>query len=195
MVMVRLETYKTLKLINIKMDGVLSLDNVESKYVRFLKFKHICSTSHAYVTVCDVISAMNKTDGGIILVIFTYVVITLIARFYYGILLFWKSPIQLTIMQNVWCALCIFRIMVFIETCHVISSEVTKINVNVDTLIQKVTNIGKRIPCELELMSNQLMLNKPNYSPMEVFTPERSTILTISSAILTYVLFMLQLKQ
>ncbi|CAH0713942.1 unnamed protein product, partial [Brenthis ino] len=149
----------------------------------------------AYITVSDVISKMNDADGGIAVIMFANFFLSIVITGYYEDLLFSVLPVNFTLIQLTWCMLYALKILVFIETLHIINSQVAKINVITSKLITKVANFGKRVPTELDVMFKQLILNEPAFVPKGLLTINRPLIIKIFNAVTTYLLFMIQFKR
>nr|WCC57769.1 gustatory receptor 4 [Papilio glaucus] len=149
-----------------------------------------------YVTICNVVSDINKENGILLIVMYVSFVSYLVISNYYLIAAM-CSPIGFMrnfniALQFIWCIYHSMKIFLLIEPCHRTHEQMDETRVLASQLTYRMTRPGQPLPAELETFQKQLILYNPTYSPLSICTLNRSQIAAIVAGVTTYLLIIVQ---
>ncbi|XP_046972277.1 uncharacterized protein LOC124539018 [Vanessa cardui] len=197
---IQLEILQVLKKITKKLHKLNDGLNSDSITVNIIRSKSevVRALTSSYVTICELVSAVNLNSGGTMFLIFCNTVFCFTISFCALIdafVLATNGKAIIIIIHLIWITLYTSTTLLFVEPCHRITEEVIEIRIKLTRLIYGMTPVGRRIRLELDLMYQQLMLNEPVMSPLQMFTVQRSLLSKTIAFMTTYLVSILQYIQ
>ncbi|CAH2094071.1 unnamed protein product [Euphydryas editha] len=176
-------------------DETQDLENISLATLRSTS-KNVQDISKSYVSICDFVKRLNEDRGVLLYALYSSIALSIIftmcnlteAFFLPGGI---QQTIQICI-QLVWTCLHLFSAAFFIEPCHKVEGEISKMQSLWSQLMYNVTSVGKSIPLQLDLMFKQFFINKLSFSPLQMLTFQRSLLATMIGFITTYVVILVQ---
>nr|XP_026500221.1 gustatory receptor for sugar taste 43a-like [Vanessa tameamea] len=197
---IQLEIQQVLKKINKKLNQLNDGLNSDSITVNTIRSKSevVRVLTNSYVTICELVSAVDINSGGTMFFLFCTNVICLTISFCTlidVIVLATNDKALKMLLQLIWITLYTSTTLLFVEPCHRITEEVIEIRIRLTRLIYGMTPVGRPIRLELDLMYKQLILNEPIISPLQMFTIQRSLLSKTMAFVTTYLVNILQYIQ
>ncbi|XP_041971610.1 uncharacterized protein LOC121727703 [Aricia agestis] len=188
-------------LINVKVAEALHVLKMHLKLLlrdnRPIPQADIRRVGSSYIKLYEVVSESNRYEGGVILLMFASIVVSLVsAAFVFADDLndLEKSHLSFdTVAIAVPAIAGVHRIIIFVRSCHQVHKEVTGLTMSVSELLYR-TSLGCAAPVELQALIHQLELTRPVFSVLGVFTVTQSTLTTILSAWVSYTLILIQVR-
>ncbi|XP_041968155.1 uncharacterized protein LOC121725328 [Aricia agestis] len=178
--------YHTLKAINQRLTVYLSTVKEPSK----LSPQTINGYGVQYSSVCDVIFVINDKESSLYFAIFAHRFnLTTYTIYLLGIVIR-EGKIKSIILQTLWVLYNLSCIMISIEACHYVKSEMEKSKAIICKVAAKSAN--KRVLQEAIDILQQLSLVKNIFSPLGAFSLTRTFIVTSFSVVTTFVVILIQ---
>ncbi|XP_041972558.1 gustatory receptor for sugar taste 43a-like [Aricia agestis] len=146
--------------------------------------------------LCDVVHNIDRSYGLPLVVILMSTLLHLIVTPYFLIMEIILSTHRLhfLVLQFLWCATHIIRMVVVVEPCHYTITEGKRTEELVCRLMASTPSTGM-LPSRLEIFSRQLMLQSVSYSPMGICTLDRPLIASVLGAVTTYLVILIQFQR
>ncbi|XP_053617193.1 gustatory receptor for sugar taste 43a [Plodia interpunctella] len=156
---------------------------------------HRLSTLHG--SLCEVVQCIDENYGVPLVVVLISTLLHLIVTPYFLIMEIIVSThrIHFLVLQFLWCATHMMRLIVVVEPCHYTIFEGRRTQSLVCRLLMASPIANTTLPTRLELFSRQLMLQTTCYAPMGMCTLDRPLIASILGAVTTYLVILIQFQR
>ncbi|XP_061380129.1 uncharacterized protein LOC133319496 [Danaus plexippus] len=191
---IKIKIYKCLKnmrvFLNIQFELLISDEN-DITLLTAWNFKHmnIHNVISAYIEICKITDQVNETSETITI----FSIYTIMYYFTLGvctvITLFNNDKAVLGMNTNIFTIyffiLFAIRFMLFVEPSYLMSIEAKRVRVLLSKFMCYTTSVGKRSVCQFEILK-QLRNLEPSFTPLGLFTLNRSFITTVLGVIPNY---------
>ncbi|XP_026333131.1 gustatory receptor for sugar taste 43a [Hyposmocoma kahamanoa] len=147
-------------------------------------------------SLCEVVRRIDDSYGLPVVIILLSTMLHLIVTPYFLImeLIVSINRVHFLVLQFLWCATHLLRMLVIVEPCHYTILE----GKNTEEMICKLMTtapVTGTLPSRLEQFSRQLMLQNVSYSPMGMCTLDRPLVASIIGAVTTYLVILIQFQR
>ncbi|XP_075984118.1 gustatory receptor for sugar taste 43a-like [Anticarsia gemmatalis] len=152
--------------------------------------------SHLYCSLCDIIRQLDDSTGFIlVLLLFSFLVHLIITPYHLVTGLFHdeQSDHSSVPLQLAWAVVHFSKLMMIVEPCHRTHAQMDQTRNLINQMLRYTSPEDFAIISELKLFYRHLMLNQVTYSPMQLFTLNRTLIAAIMGSITTYLVVVIQL--
>ncbi|XP_061722748.1 gustatory receptor for sugar taste 43a-like [Cydia pomonella] len=151
----------------------------------------------SYERIGDIMRQMNETNGLLLMIILTTTFMKLVVTPYYMLIyaLDDESNVVFDVMLSLNWSLAILAILVLtIEPCHRVHSQRERTEVLVRQLTAHLAP-SRQLSKELEQFTKLIVLNKPRFTALGIYTLDRPLMAMMLSGITTYLVIIIQFQK
>nr|XP_026489001.1 putative gustatory receptor 28b [Vanessa tameamea] len=182
-------------------DAIISGDKrnhaAKRKFGREESIPHIIrELAISYVFICEIVMNTTKAEGVNMILAILYMAIHLEIQLYQIITTLISNSLETNffsysnIVLSFWCICCISFIIYYIEQFHQTHYEMERTH---NLIISGKSKENEReVEHELELFSRIIILSNASYSPLSMFTIDRTLMMKLFGGLITYLVIIVQ---